>query len=200
MSWNEAYAVWSAIQVAETRKKDYLVASAAQQERQQQETQIRSIRNLAQAMWNSLARGLPPGLVAIVPAAAAALRNGIDWLSNAPQAFSIFIQARLGQGVQPFIDISDKLAAIFGDFQKRLEDMMHHNDQILKSLLAQFQWQERLGQVQSLISRLLGQFGPRQIFRGIERRVKSVFQKILGLFGHSQEPDEEETADTLRGS
>lgn len=191
MSWNEAFAVWNAIQVAETRKKDYLQGAAAQQERQQHETQIRAIRNLAMAMLGSMSRGLPPGLATIMPIAATAMKNGLEWLANLPRNLATIIQQRLAQGLQPIIDISGKIASLLGDIQNRLDDIWHHNGEVLKSLLAQLQWEQRMGQVQSLLKRVLGQFGPRQIFRAIEQRVKSLFGKILGLFGQQQEPLEE---------
>jgi len=127
----------------------------------------------------------------MVPIAVNALKNGLEWLSNGPRNLAAMIQQRLGQGLQPIIDISDKLAAILGDARKRLDDIFHHNGEMLKSLLAQLQWEERMGQVQSLMKRVLGQFGPRQIFRGIERRVKGLFEKIIGLFGKPQDPPEE---------
>lgn len=186
MSWNEAYATWHAIQLAEARQKDYLQSSAFQQERLQREVQTQAIRNLVQALWARFANGAPPFLANVGLVTVNTLRAAVSIL-NAPRTLVATLRERI---IQPLIDITDKLATMLGDAKKLLDDIFHHNLEVLKSLIAQFQWQERMAQVQSLMKRVLGQFSPRKILSGLADRAKSLFAKIWGLFEQPKKEDE----------
>jgi hypothetical protein len=185
VGWDEAYALWHAEQLAKTRQADYLQASATQQERQQRAIQAQTIRALAQTLWTQFANNPPPFLVSVGTGAAQAFRS-LAQLINTPQTLASFLKERL---LQPVIDITDKLAILLGDAKKLLDDSLHHNNEMLKSLIAQLQWEERMAQVQSLMKRALGRFGTRKIFRGLEIRIQALFEAIKGLFGQSGQPD-----------
>jgi hypothetical protein len=186
MGWDEAYATWHAIQVGKTRQEDYLKSTVFQQDCLQREVQAQAIRTLAQSLWLRFVNGASPLFVNISQTATNTLRGLLPLLNSPRNALGV-LRDRV---MQPIIDITDKLATILGDAKKLLDDILHHNVEVLKSLIAKLQWEERMAQVQSLMKRVLGQFSARKVFSGLVERVRSLFGRLMGFFDQSKEEED----------
>ncbi len=178
MGWNEAYALWKSIQVAQARNTDYLKASAGNQNRLQNEAFSLSLRQMATALLLRFLQGTAPALMLLNRA----ITSPIKTLANTANAFIQTINRPVQMLAARLIDISDKLATILGDARKLLDDIRQHNIENLKSLLARFAWIGQLAKIQNLVGKVLRQFATGQIFRSVARRLKSVLGGLKRFF------------------
>jgi hypothetical protein len=146
MTWNEAWAVWNALKTNNARQADYLKGVAANRHHV--------------PLGNGALSGMTALMARFVQAALPTVRVVADALGSMGRSLT-----RIAQGMQQSVllllkgvsnkGMADKLASLLGDGKKLLEDVLHHNVENLKSLLARLQLAERLAQVSELMEKAL---------------------------------------------
>lgn len=183
MGWNEAYALWKSIQVAQTRQQDYLKGTITNREQQQQEGFRLNQRLTASTL---LARFVQNMLPALATFRQAALLPG-RVLNQAFVAIRQSLVNTLAQATGRLIDISDKMATLLGDAKKFVDDFLQHSDAIFKRVFGQLRLAERLAQVESLLGKVLKKLAPRRVFQSLTRRAQSFLASIKRWFGKSED-------------
>jgi hypothetical protein len=150
MTWNEAWSVWNALQVAKTRQADYLKGVQSHQLDLQQQVISANQKSPLMAGLLRLTQFVSP----FAQRFSQAMDRVFNSLGQGVRAAQNMIRM-LTQSFMSNTNIADKLATLLGDSKKLLDDILHHNVENLKSLLARFQFAERLAQVGQLMEKAL---------------------------------------------
>lgn len=192
MGWNEAYAVWKSIQTGKTREADYQKAVTGNQQGIGQEGFVQTLRMTAALMLARFVQNLMV-MNARMQQAVVSMARAVGQVLSSVQ--NVFVQAGrqllgLGQNItQLMASVGEKLASILGDTKKLLEDILHHNVENLKALFARLAFVERMQQIRELAAKVFRQFMPRQVFRAVSRRIKSLLGGLKKLFGGRNNSD-----------
>lgn len=150
MSWNQAWSVWNALQIAKTRQEDYLKGAQNNQLNLQQQILSAQQRSPLMAGFLRLMEFATP----LAQRFSQMVTGSLNSMVRGVQTAQSVVRA-LAQSLLPNINITDKLATILGDGKKLLDDVFHQNVESLKSLHARFQFAERLAQVGQMMEKAM---------------------------------------------
>ncbi len=188
MSWNEAYAVWNALQVNENRQKDYLKNSSVNAFLRQQEARQQPQAPLSPLPFlNELTRTIASWLGAL----------GFGKAPNTPDPMTGRTQNALipqpGETVAAQLaamarSASQKLAAVLADAVNIIETAFENNLEVLKSLMAQLKWENLIGNAYRLMGRLLGPARTHSVLETLNEKMKPLLNGLARLLGRKPEP------------
>lgn len=190
MSWNEAFAVWNALQVAENRNKDFLKSSAAVallREKENNRSTTGPLINLANVMMK-MTQNLTTVLKAwgVNPPLVATLQKGLTLLTSI-----IYNQSETlsGQLLQLSKLASQRLAALLNEAIRIVENAFQSNVEAFKALVAKLNWQEAVKGTYTNIRRLFESLKTSSVLKKIKQ--------ILSMFiGSLLTPDSEAASST----
>jgi hypothetical protein len=176
MNWSEAFAEWNAIQVAQARQQAHLknLSAATFLKNQEANQQLNGqplhptfFTNLSQSILKLLnaARGLVFGKEQTLGNEAGAISLAKPQTAKATLTFSGGIELVL-----------NKLAAQLDDARKMIETFIHHNAELLKSMLRRLAWQQNLMVAFALSKDFLNKLKPPVI-------LKKAFRSLLFWLG-----------------
>jgi hypothetical protein len=184
MNWNQAWALWSSLQLSQAHQKEYLKGVQANQARQQQgnvQLPARLIMVAARLFQSMGMQGVAQRLNT--------LAQNVNQFTNSVQN-GIKAMVRLSLRGLDRINITDKLATILGDGKKLLDDILRNNVDALKNLMTRFQFLERLAQVNHLMEKMFKTLATEatQWIHEIGERVEQVLEQLKRLFKKTRNP------------
>jgi hypothetical protein len=185
MSWNEAYATWNAIQVAQNRQKAFLKGvadsiSLRNQDTNRQTAMLPSLPPMVQSFAQNLANffQLASNLFGLKP--------GTQAINTAPTDSKNPFQSTSAQAEAGMKLVTSRLSNILGEMRTLTEEQTKAAIEWVKNFIIEKQWKQKLILILSESWELLSQFNPSQ-------KLKSAFQSLLSWLGLSEisEPTEE---------
>ena len=175
MTWNEAWAVWNALKVNNTRKTDGLQQSADNQIRLQQDIAGSGQRSL---LLMTLSRWMQP-VFPVIRVVSQGLRTVIDGTldrltslrQTAQQAARGLFQT-LTQAPS-LLSLREKLTAILGDNRKFLEDLLQRQQAYWNRLKARLNFFERMTEVGQSMEKAL-----RDLAKKMSRELRNVTDQM----------------------
>lgn len=179
MTWNQAWAVWNALQTNNARQSAYLKGTAINQARMQQDA-LASLQRMP--LGNLLVRlmqaylPIARGFTQATALAGRVVEQMVRGLEN--------VARQLASALVDGNRIADKLASILGDGKKLLEDILHHNIETLKSIMARLNFAERLAQVNKMMENALRTLAAEtaQWIHEAGEQVQALFEKLKRWF------------------
>lgn len=196
MSWNEAFSVWSAIQTAETRKKDYLKGvETSIFLKQNQANHGTPLANSQNGLFTRFTQSVLSFLQGLGIRTNPNAENPAGKHINQPTDLKTVAMPTLSEQIAALGRLAaQKLAALLNDSLKLVEEGLRNNLEVIKSLIAQMKWKEALGNALYSLGSIFQSGRVRSLLETLKEQAQAILGQWFGNLGLQTEPEPESVA------
>lgn len=174
MTWNEAFALWQSIQNAKLLHADAQKSSMNKEFRIAMESRLWAAGFLMLNTLNQAVKFISSGLQSLWAFSKSSIARLATPLTSALGKGAGLIAKTTQQIINRFVDVSDKLAVIFGEQQKLLRELLTKNLERLRKLAFLFEIAQRLSFIGEIRKKAA------QLFHS--SNLKKRISKVFGIF------------------